>query len=190
MAYKLYTDKIEKFEAKIQLEGASVKDAKARLVVESQDFDLMFHGKINGDGVVSIPVKRLKGLIEEDTKGTIKLEVIAEDVYFVPWESDFEVEQSKKVTVEIKSQSNEKVISEKKTSVKVISQPEPTITEKEHVINLLKLLIKESINLKNLKVKRNKLNNIVAEYIQENPIKTEQRPAIIEKVVKVLEKRK
>ena len=189
MAYKLYTDKIEKFEAKIQLEGASVKEAKARLVVESKDFDLMFHGKINGDGVVSIPVKRLKGLIEADTKGTIKLEVIAEDVYFVPWESDFEVEQSKKVTVEIKSQSN-KVISEKKTSVKVISQSQPTISEKEHVINLLKLLIKESINLKNLKVKRNKLNNIVAEYIQDNPIKTENRPAIIEKVVKVLEKRK
>ena len=54
----------------------------------------------------------------------------------------------------------------------------------------MKVLIKEKINLKNLKVKRNKLNNIVAEYIQEHPISKKQKPAIIEKVVKVLEKRK
>ena len=189
MAYKLYTDKIEKFEAKIKLEGASIKNAKARLVVESSDFDLMFHGKIDSNGNVDIPVKRLKGLVEEDTKGTIKLEVIAEDTYFVPWKSKFEVQASKKVTVEVKSQSKP-LIAEKKSSVEILSQQEPTISEREHVINLMKVLIKEKINLKNLKVKRNKLNNIVAEYIQENPINKKQKPAIIEKVVKVLEKRK
>ena len=189
MAYKLYTDKLENFEANIKLEGASVKKAKARLIVESNDFDLMFHGKITESGKVNIPVKRLKGLIEENTKGTIKLEVIAEDTYFVPWESNFEVEASKKITVEVKSQSKP-IISEKKTSVEILSQKKPTISEREHVINLMKMLIKEKINLKNLKIKRNKLNNIVAEYIQNNPISKKQKPAIIEKVVKVLEKRK
>ena len=102
--YKLYTDKIENFEAKIQLEGASLKKSKARLVIESEDFDLMFKGTITESGLVKVPVKRLRGLLDENTKGTIKLEVIAEDTFFTPWESKFQVDTSKKVTVEIKSQ--------------------------------------------------------------------------------------
>ena len=52
------------------------------------------------------------------------------------------------------------------------------------------MLIKEDINIKNLTIKKNKLNNIVAEYIQENPITEKQRTPVIEKVIKVLEKRK
>ena len=87
--YKLYTDKIENFEAKIKLEGASLKKSKARLVVEADGFDVMFKGTISDSGNVKIPVKRLKGLIDESTKGSIRLEVIAEDTYFVPWESEF-----------------------------------------------------------------------------------------------------
>ena len=77
---------------------------------------------------------------------------------------------------------------ESKSSIKVLSQP--TITEKEHVINLLKMLIKENINLANLTIKKNKLNTIIAEYIQTNPIRKKQKKNIIEKVVKILEKRK
>ena len=99
--YKLYTDKIENFEANIKLEGASLKKSKARLVIEADGFDVMFKGTISEDGKVKVPVKRLRGLIDENTQGTIKLEVIAEDTYFTPWESKFKVEQSKKVTVEV-----------------------------------------------------------------------------------------
>ena len=77
--YKLYTDKIENFEAKIKLEGASLNKSKARLVVEADGFDVMFKGTISKSGVVKVPVKRLRGLIDENTEGTIKLEVIAED---------------------------------------------------------------------------------------------------------------
>mgnify|MGYP003626390815 CR=1 FL=1 len=68
--YKLYTDKIENFEAKIKLEGASLKKSKARLVVEADGFDVMFRGTIDDTGNVKIPVKRLRGLIDENTKGT------------------------------------------------------------------------------------------------------------------------
>ena len=99
----------------------------------------------------------------------------------------FKVEQSKKVTVEVKSQSKPK-LQESKNTVHILSQP--TLTEKEHILNLLKMLIKEDINIKNLTIKKNKLNNIVAEYIQENPITEKQRMPVIEKVIKVLEKRK
>jgi hypothetical protein len=185
--YKLYTDKIENFEAKIKLEGASLKKSKARLVVEAEDFDIMFKGNISDSGLVKVPVKRLKGLIDENSEGTIKLEVIAEDTYFTPWESKFKVEQSRKVTVEVMSQ-NKKEINESQSSVEVLSQP--TLSEKEHVVNLLKMLIKEDINIKNLTIKKNKLNNIVAEYIKENTITDKQKTPVIEKVIKVLEKRK
>jgi len=185
--YKLYTDKIENFEAKIKLEGASLKKSQARLVVEGEGFDVMFKGTISESGLVKVPVKRLKGLIEENTSGTIKLEVIAEDTYFTPWKSEFKVEASKKVTVEIKSQ-NKNLIKEDKNSVKIISQP--TITEKQHIINLVKMLIKENINLNNLTIKKDKLNNIIAEYVQSNPITKIQKEIVIDKVVKILEKRK
>ena len=185
--YKLYTDKIENFEAKIQLEGASLKKSKARLVIESEDFDLMFKGTITESGLVKVPVKRLRGLLDENTKGTIKLEVIAEDTYFTPWESTFEVEASKKITVEVRSQKAN-VIKESKAKVEVISQP--TISEKQHVVNILKMLIKEKINFSNLRIKKNKLNTIIAEYVQSNPINENAKGTIIDKVVKVLEKRK
>jgi len=65
-----------------------------------------------------------------------------------------------------------------------------TTSEKEHVINIVKLLIKENINLKNLTIKKNKLNNIIGEYISDNNIAEEQKSPVITKVIKVLEKRK
>ena len=190
--YKLYTDKIENFEAKIKLEGASLKKSKARLVIEAEDFDLMFKGTISESGNVKIPVKKLKGLIDENTSGVIKLEVIAEDTYFTPWESKFEVDTSKKVTVEVKSQSSP-IIEQKtikpKVEVNVMNEQKVTKSEKEHIINIVKLLIRENINLKNLSIKKNKLNNIIGEYITDNNVTEKQKTPVIEKVIKVLEKR-
>ena len=178
--YKLFTDKSELFECDIKLQGASLKKSKARLVVETQDYSLMFNGSISNSGKCEIPIKKLKGLIEENTTGNIRLEVIAEDTFFTPWESDFEVETSKKVTVEVKSQTFKKPIVEAKVTV--------TNSEQQHVINLLKLLINENINIKNISYKRNKLNNIVATYLKENTIKDNKK--IIQGVLKILEKNK
>tara|TARA_R110001592_G_scaffold204278_1_gene454352 strand:- start:55 stop:618 length:564 start_codon:yes stop_codon:yes gene_type:complete len=185
--YKLYTDKIENFEAKIKLQGASLKKSKARLVVEADGFDVMFKGTISDTGKVNIPVKRLRGLIEENTKGSIRLEVIAEDTFFIPWESKFEVQASKTVTVEVKTQ-NKKMIKNRKGSAHIISQA--TLTEKQHILNLVKMLIKEDINIENLHIKKNKLNNIVATYVQKNPITENLKRPVIEKVIKVLNKTK
>ena len=185
--YKLFTDKTELFECSISLQGASLKKSKARLVVETPDYSLLFNGTISKSGKCEIPIKKLKGLIDEDTSGNIRLEVIAEDTFFTPWESDFEVETSRKVTVEVKSQTTKKPIVEAKVRVKVKNE-KPTITEKEHVINLLKILIKEEINIKNISYKRNKLNNIVATYLKENTVNDTDR--IIGGVLRYLEKQK
>ena len=185
--YKLFTDKSELFECDIKLEGASLSKSKARLVVETSDYSLMFNGIINSGGKCEIPIRKLKGLIDENTSGNIRLEVIAEDTFFTPWESDFEVDASKKVTVEVKSQTTKKPIVETRVNVK-IKEEKPTLTEKDHVINLFKLLIKEDINVENISYKRNALNNIVATYLQENTVKDTSK--IINGVLKILEKKK
>ena len=185
--YKLFTDKNELFECNISLQGASLKESQARLVIETQDYSLLFNGSISKGGKCEIPIKKLKGLIDENTSGNIRLEVIAEDTYFTPWESDFEVDASKKVTVEVKSQTTKKPIVEAKVKVKVKNK-KPTITEKQHVINLFKLLIKEDINVDNISYKRNALNNIVATYLQENRVKNTDK--IMGGILKVLENQK
>ena len=178
--YKLFTDKSELFECDIKLQGASLKKSKARLVVETQDYSLMFNGSISKGGKCEIPIRKLKGLIDEDTTGNIRLEVIAEDTFFTPWESDFEVETSKKVTVEVKSQTTKKPIVEAKVKI--------TNSEQQHVVSLLKLLVNENINIKNISYKRNKLNNIVTTYLKENTVKDTEK--VINGVLKRLQKKK
>ena len=182
--YKLFTAKAELFECSISLQGASLKKSKARLVVETPEYSLLFKGTISKGGKCEIPIKKLKGLIDEDTTGNIRLEVIAEDTFFTPWETNFEVETSKKVTVEIKTQTLKKPIIEAKVKIK----ENVTISEKQHVINLFKLLIKENININNITIKRNKLNNIVATYLKENTISNTEE--VIGGVLKYLEKQK
>ena len=178
--YKLYTDKSELFECDIKLQGASLKKSKARLVVETSDYSLMFNGSISNSGKCEIPIKKLKGLIDEDITGNIRLEVIAEDTFFTPWETNFKVETSRKVTVEVKTQTSKKPIIEAKVKV--------TNSEQRHVVNLFKLFIKENINIKNISFKRNKLNNIVATYLKENTIKNTEE--VINGVLKKLQKNK
>ena len=185
--YKLFTDKSELFECDIKLEGASLSKSSARLVVETSDYSLMFNGIINSGGKCEIPIRKLKGLIDENTSGNIRLEVIAEDTFFTPWESDFEVDASKKVTVEVKSQTTKKPIVETRVNVK-IKEEKPTLTEKDHVINLFKLFIKEDINVENISYKRNALNNVVATYLKENTVKDTNK--VINGVLKILEKKK
>ena len=187
--YKLFTDKSELFECDIKLEGASLSKSKARLIVETSDYSLLFNGTISPKGKCEIPIKKLKGLIDERSSGNIRLEVIAEDTFFTPWESNFEVETSKKITVEVKSQTTNKPIVETKVTVNVKGDKKIiTLTEKQHVINLFKLLVKEEINVDNISFKRNELNNIVATYLKENTVKNTGK--VIDGVLKVLEKKK
>tara|TARA_R110001592_G_C13118318_1_gene745598 strand:+ start:535 stop:1101 length:567 start_codon:yes stop_codon:yes gene_type:complete len=187
--YKLFTDKSELFECDINLTGASYKKTTARLVVETPEFSLMFNGTVGSNGECKVPIKKLKGLIDESISGNVKLEVIAEDTYFIPWESTFEVEQSKKVTVEVKSQKNKQLVesTEPKITVSKVNN-RISLSEKNHVLNIMKLLLKENITLSNLSIKKNKLNNIIAEYVSKNPVNSSGE--VINKVVKILSKRK
>jgi hypothetical protein len=186
--YKLYTDKTELFECDIKIEGAQLSNSTARLVVETNDYSLMFNGKINSSGKCEIPIRKLKGLIDESTTGNIRLEVIAEDTYFTPWKSDFAIEASKKVTVEVKSQSNKKVMKENKVQVSNIKQ-EVSKQEVDHVTNILKLLVRENITLENLSVKKDRLNKIVATYKKHKPLTEDIHKKVIKGVLKGLYKK-
>ena len=136
MAYKLYTDKQETFECDLFLEGADLKNSSARIIVESNDLTLMFKGKIDEKGNCKVPIKKLKGLLDENTTGDIKLEVIAEDTLIEPWQSDFVVSTSKKVTVEVKSQGNKKPIKE------VSSKPQVKIKSVKNYSNPINEMVK------------------------------------------------
>ena len=153
MNYKLYIDKKENFECQLKLEGASLKDAKSRMIVESNNFNLMFNGTIDNSGKCVVPISRLKGLLSDGTKGTMKLEVIAEDTYFQPWESKFTVDTKQKLTVEVKEQASNK-------------QPRMIVTEikKDPVGNLVKLFKKNNITAKEIIKRKEKLIPIIKEY--------------------------
>ena len=198
--YKLFTDKAELFECDIKIEGSSLSKSIARLVVETGDYSLMFNGKISTDGRCQIPIKKLKGLIDESSKGNIRLEVIAEDTYFIPWKSEFEIEASKKVTVEIRSQQKPLIeskgpkvqVSNIKETKKINKQKQVTITESErqHIINIMKLLIHENVNINNLSIKKNKLNKVIATYNQFKPINESSKGTVINGVLNILAKQK
>lgn len=98
--YPLYRDKPEVFSCDVSVEGAKISDTSVRLIVESDEWTLMFPGEVDSKGKCSIQIKKLN-LFNEGTVGKIRLEVIAENTVFVPWEDDFKVKMSKKVEVKV-----------------------------------------------------------------------------------------
>ena len=148
--YTLYSDKNNIFECDIQLEGASLTQAFARVIVEGGDLNIIFNGKITNEGNCRIEMPKLNMLKEG---GEMKLEVIADDMYFNPWNSDFELKKSKSVTVEVK-QPTGNIIKENKAKVNVkvnnytpkvnkVKKPKKTIKESTFTKqDLKKLLLK------------------------------------------------
>lgn len=116
--YKLYKDKAEDFVCDIAIEGVSQADTEVRLIVESEDWTLMFKGDVK-NGKCVIPMKKLS-ILSEGQKGSIRLEVNADGTLFTPWEDEFVVKASKKVTVKVnESKSSKKSIKSNKPGVSV-----------------------------------------------------------------------
>jgi hypothetical protein len=97
--YKLYQDKNEEFSCDIMIEGSSPEETYARIIVESENWSLVFPGEIR-NGKCIVPIKKLN-ILKEGEIGNIKLEVVAEGNLFIPWENQFKVKLSKKVTVNV-----------------------------------------------------------------------------------------
>jgi len=98
--YKIYRDKPETFICDMEISGANPKNSKARIIIESNELTYMFEGTINEKGQCKIPLKKMSFLDENET-GKIKLEVIAEDMVFTPWQEDFVAVSSKKIAVKV-----------------------------------------------------------------------------------------
>tara|TARA_R100000951_G_scaffold99675_1_gene90142 strand:+ start:90 stop:647 length:558 start_codon:yes stop_codon:yes gene_type:complete len=160
--YKLYTDKQETFECDLFLEGADLKQSSARLIVESKDLTLMFKGEIDDKGNCKVPIKKLKGLMGENTTGDIKLEVIAEDTLIEPWQSDFVVETAKKVTVEVKSQREEK------PQIKESTKPQVKVKSVKNYTNpvneMVNTLIENDITINEVLQNKQKIAPILKNY--------------------------
>jgi hypothetical protein len=115
--YVLYRDKAENFSCDIDIAGAKPGNTDVRIVVESEEWNLVFPGKIVG-GKCIIPLKKFS-LFEDGFKGKIKLEVIAEDTLFVPWEENFTVKTSKKVAVSLHEREIVENLPEEKAKVRI-----------------------------------------------------------------------
>ena len=159
--YKLYTDKQETFECDLYLEGAELKNSSARILVETKDLTLLFPGTIDKSGNCKVPIKKLKGLLDEKSEGNIKLEVIAEDTLIEPWQSEFIVETAKKVTVEVKSQKNKKPIRES-------SKPQVKIKNVKNdfspINEMVKVLTENKITLQKVAKDKKRIVSILENY--------------------------
>jgi hypothetical protein len=128
--YKLLKDKNNKFQCEIKLEGASITNAKARLFLEADGAEYSFKGEIDGNKC-TIAMGKLSKFANLLENGKIRLEVLADDTLFVPYESDYVLEQEKKVTVEVKQQAEapKKPMMEVKVQ-EVIPTPQPKVEAK------------------------------------------------------------
>ena len=177
MSYKLYTDKTETFKCKIHLEGAELNEASSRLIVESSKFTLLFEGKIDKDGNCEVPIKKLKNVLSENDTGKMKLEVIADDTYFAPWTSDFLVDTSKKIKVEVKEYKTEN--SKPKIKITAVKTPFDPINEISNVFN------KQGITLNKLIKNKKKFIPVLKEYSKKVNYKKDVKTFIVEVIKKL-----
>ena len=152
--------------------------------------NFIFYGKINSEGKCTVPVNKLKNYLSEDTKGTVKLEVIAEDTFFEPWSDKFEVKTNKKVTVEVKS-NNSNVIEEQEAPAKVtVSEVKNTKTTTNKILviteEFIKLLAKEKITIFNLSENKKTLNSLGNQIVKKYNLTESQRLQVINSVINKL----
>lgn len=173
--YTFYTDKSEDFKCQLEIEGADLSNVSTRLLLKSSEMNLVFEGKVSNDGVCTIPVSKLKNILKEQTVGEAILEVIVDDTYFKPWEDQYTVKTSKKVTAEVIS--NSKPILERKLEVKVKPQLEESSIEKKepakakettsiktHAKIIAEMLSKSGINYNNVLSKSEIVSKVIDTY--------------------------
>lgn len=173
--YKLHTDKSEIFECEVAVKNASLKNSIARLIVESENLSLVFPGTIEKDKC-TIPIRKLKGILDENTRGNMHLEVIVEDTYFKPWESDFIVEEHTSIKVKVnenKAASTKPMVEVKKAPVQQIQSSKPVPRKGINVYIPMKeiamLCEQFGIHKTNLKRKKNDFLHLLKEYFEANP---------------------
>lgn len=114
-----YRDAKDTFECDIRVEGTSLSESRARLLLQFPNRSYIFEGSINNKGHVKIDIPTLPDI--SDDGGHAVLEVIAESTFFEAWNSDFDLHNKKEITVQEVSISNDN----KKIVVENISKEKP-----------------------------------------------------------------
>ena len=150
MSYKIYLDKDETFECEASIKNASYKNSSARLIIESEDVNLVFYGSVDKD-TISVPIKSLKKYFTEKDNATIKLEVIVENQLVTPWESDVEFDSYNKVEIKEIKNIRSKPLIEIKLKEDKVTKEEPVKQVEEPALTKEKIL--ETVNREIKKIK-------------------------------------
>jgi len=151
MSYKIYLDKDFAFECEAAIKNASYKNSSARLLLESDDVNLVFYGNVDKN-TINVPIKSLKKYFTEKDSAKIKLEVIVENQLVTPWESEVEFENYNKVEIkEIKNIKQNPLV-----EIKIKEEPkEEVIVEESKPVDSPKQSLLKNINEEIKKIKAN-----------------------------------
>jgi len=118
--------------------------------------------------------------IEKDF-GKIKLEIIADDTFFVPWESEYQACYSKKVTAEVKQ--NDNLPNTITPSIKVTSVGNSPVLNNQFINELTTAFRKKNISLMTVKTDINTIKLISKKINSKYNIHSDQ---ILDHVIKAL----
>lgn len=180
--YTIQLDTVKNFECSLKIQGASLNKSKVNLVIESNDLDIRCRGSINENGKVSIPVRKLKGILEEEASGNMYLEVIADDTYFTPYKTIYKTEFSRKVSITEDIKITDVTFDEKPTITTDIKESMVDDTINNHAANIIIKFNKNKVDIFNEKDKV-KVNSLIREYITQNKIEKDMYTQIIETII-------
>ncbi len=154
MSYKIYLDKEETFECEASIKNASYKNSSARLIIESEDVNLVFFGSVDKN-TITVPIKSLKKYFTENDTAKIKLEVIIENQLVTPWESEVQFDNYNKVEIkEIKNIKQSPLV-----EIKLKEEQKEVVVEKSQSVENAKQNLLRNLNEEIKKIKSNgKLN--------------------------------
>ncbi len=183
--YTISLDAAKIFECSLKVKGVNIKNTKVNLVIESSDIDFRCRGKIDENGKVNIPIKKLKGILDENVSGNMYLEVIADENYFIPFKSEYITEVSKKINIE-----ESVVIKDAEAPVQIVeSSIQTTLTTSNplhsHAIKIIKNMSDQKINIFKSEHKQ-QVVECIRSYISKNNIKETEYDNIIKEILNQL----
>lgn len=182
MAYILYLDKTNDFNCEAQVKGASLNNSIARMVLKSEQLNYIFDGFIDGNNI-NIPIRKLDGLLDENTNGSMFLECIIDDSYFKPWEDTFTVQyhtklditpvmaSQPKIEVTIKKEEETLICQEsgKEPTEETQTVPEIILPKKDPVKDIQYLTTKIFASASKPAKKKQMVQQVIEKYFNDNP---------------------
>ena len=97
---RFHSDRKQIFECKIKVEGANLKEASARLVLQDENVNRTYDGKIDVLGKCQVALPPLDNF--RNSKGKATVEVRVKDIIFERYRDEYLIEESQVVVNEVK----------------------------------------------------------------------------------------